>query len=83
MLHVYILVHLQAEEEARISDTLLNSMVPPRIARQLKELRWWEAGPEQRAMTIADSFQHATVLFTGTISIIVVHHARHVPSFGC
>ncbi|KAG2501369.1 hypothetical protein HYH03_001159 [Edaphochlamys debaryana] len=57
----------KAEEEARISDTLLNSMVPPRIARQLKELRWWEAGPEQRAQTIADSFPNATVLFTDLV----------------
>ncbi|GIL63830.1 hypothetical protein Vafri_17794 [Volvox africanus] len=62
----------KAEEEARISDTLLNSMVPPRIARQLKELRWWEAGPEQRAQTIADSFPHATVLFTDIVGFTVL-----------
>ncbi|GFR42712.1 hypothetical protein Agub_g3635, partial [Astrephomene gubernaculifera] len=57
----------KAEEEARISDTLLNSMVPPHIAKQLKELRWWEAGPEQRAQPIADSFPNATVLFTDIV----------------
>lgn len=32
----HLRLHLQAEEEARISDTLLNSMVPPRIALRLK-----------------------------------------------
>ncbi|KAG2482006.1 hypothetical protein HYH03_019044, partial [Edaphochlamys debaryana] len=47
----------KAEEEASIAESLLNAM----------ELRWWEAGPEQRQLTIADSFPCATVLFTDLV----------------
>lgn len=50
----------QAEEERRISDTLLNSMVPRHIAGRLKELRWWEGFESVGDITIADSYPMVT-----------------------
>lgn len=57
----------QAEEERAISDMLLNSMVPPRIAVQLKALRWWEITDSSCVTSIADSYPDVTVLFTDLV----------------
>ena len=53
-----------AMKQKSIADSLLYSMVPKTIAKQLKAWRWWESPSDK---VIADAFSEVTILFTDIV----------------